>query len=135
MAKLHVANLKKVPVHPQKMPVANYEGKFATGMKKCNGKKKHCFPYLRPLPKVKVGGGGGGRIGDTSKAKFPRGMYLYENLSKPRSYQRKASRQKSSTYLYVWFCSHEISFRSSFWVIPRISFFLFRFAPRTAKLA
>ena len=41
-AKLHVANLKKVPVHPQKMPVANYEGKFATGMKKCHGKKKHC---------------------------------------------------------------------------------------------
>ena len=40
MAKLHVANLKKVPVHPQKMPVANYEGKFATGMKKCHGKKK-----------------------------------------------------------------------------------------------
>ena len=41
MAKLHVANLKKVPVYPQKMPVANYEGKFATGMKKCHGKKKH----------------------------------------------------------------------------------------------
>ena len=40
MAKLHVANLKKVPVHPQKMPVANYEGKFATGMKKCHGEKK-----------------------------------------------------------------------------------------------
>ena len=47
-AKLHVANLKKVPVHPQKMPVANYEGKFATGIKKCHGEKKKRWVFRGP---------------------------------------------------------------------------------------
>ena len=53
MAKLHVANLKKVPVHPQKMPVANYEGKFATGIKKCHGEKKNTVTLtVRSIHKI-----------------------------------------------------------------------------------
>ena len=44
LAKVHVEILKKVSLHSQKMPVANYERRFATSIQK----KKNTGPTNQP---------------------------------------------------------------------------------------